>query len=65
MVDIPRKRKKQSGLAIRMKPGDYIPIVVRQKSGDITIRIGKGADGRCIIDAPKATCDIILPERRP
>lgn len=57
-------KRKQPGLAIRMKRGEYIPVIVRHKSGDITIRIGKGPDGRCIIDAPRHCCDIILPERR-
>lgn len=57
------KRRKQAGLAVRMKRGAYIPVVVRTKHETITVRIGRGHDGRTIIDAPRC-CDIILPERR-
>jgi hypothetical protein len=69
MVDLPRKSRKrkpkQPGWRTVIRRGEFIPVVVRTKQGDITIRFGVAADGNHIIDAPKHCCDIIAPDRRP
>jgi hypothetical protein len=65
MVDLPRKRKKQSGMERRFERGEFIPIIVKTKQGNITIRVGRLANGNFVIDAPRHCCDIILPDKRP
>jgi len=64
MVSGPEGRKRQKGLERRFARGEFVPIIVRSKQGDIVIRVGRLANGNFCIDAPKSTCDIVLPERR-
>lgn len=58
-------KRKQAGLERRFARGEYVPIIVRTRQGDIVIRVGRSQrSGFFVIDAPRHCCDIILPEKR-
>jgi hypothetical protein len=59
------KPKDRKRLERRFARNEFVPIIVRTKVGDITIRIGRLANGNFLIDTPRHCCDVILPDKRP